>query len=318
MCTLYEAGMHLRSMKTFFFTTLLFVFFISCERTRETLPSEDRRVLNEFFELLIKDHNFAYTLFGTKPISIAGYNGMNPTSFETLILERGWASWCKYKHFFPSRYFELRQVDLGRQNGICYKEIVLINKQATLNIIRKNIRIFRDYLENDWSSESIMKTILEDDNLFKKLTDRSDIFGILLGYGNLNASNFEKRIDLSLHINEETSPPFYENLEGLDALGQLFVKGYGKSKLDPNSKLSLDLPTSKEELHKVIKALGFFELDQSDYLLDNIQPIVFAADMNDEETKWLKQNYSETRNKIIDAYSNQSIFEVTMNQWMKN
>lgn len=305
-------------MKSLFFNILFFVFLISCERTpHEVLPSDDRRALEDFFELLVKDHNFAYTLFGTKPISIADYRGEDPTSFDTLILERGWASWCRYKHLFQSRHFELIQADLGRQNDRHYKEIVIINKQATVNVIRKNIKIFQDFLKNEWSPESIMKAITEDNEFYKNIVRRSDLFGILLGYGYINSLNFEKSKNLSLHISEETNPPLQENFEGLNDLGLIFVKGYGKSKLKPNSRLSLDLSTSKEELNKIVESVKPFELDKNDFLLDCIRSVVFSGVINDEETKSLKQNYSETRSKIIEAYDGKPMFEVTMNQWIK-
>lgn len=304
--------------KKLLLSVILFVFFISCERSHDSLPSEDRRALEEFFELLIKDKNFGYTLFGTKPMSIADYYGKTPTSFETLVLERGWTSWCKYKHFFPSNHFELIQIDFGHLNGRNHKEIVLINKQATLNVIGKNIQIFNNRFNNSWSPELILRAIVKNQDFYQKLLFKSDLFGILLGYGNINALNFEKSKELIFHISEATNPPLPENFEGLSKLGQLFVEGYGKSELKTHSQLSSDLSTSKEELNQVIEALGSFELDKSDFLLDHIQAVLFAGDMNDEETKWLKQNYTETRDRIIGAYNGQSIFEVTMNQWMKN
>jgi hypothetical protein len=316
LLTLWEGS--LQSIKIFFTAFTLLVFLTCCEKTSDPLPSHDRRALEEFFELLIKDKDFAYTLFGTKPVSIVDYFGNHPTSFETLILERGWATWQKQKHLFPSKNFELIHINFGRLNGRNHKEIVLVNKSATLNIIKKNINIFHDFLQNDWTAEDILNAITTDNLFLKNLIYKSDILGILLGYGNINAQNFEKSKELSAHINEETNPPLLENFEGLGTMGQLFVKGYGKSELKPLHKLSLDLSTSKEELNQLIEALEPFELDKSDFLLDRIQTVTFSGDMNDEETKQLKQNYNETRNGIIKTYDNKSIFEVSMNQWMKH
>jgi hypothetical protein len=306
-------------ISSFFFVFTLLLLFTGCDRTQNTIPLEDKKALEEFFELLVKDNDYAYTLFGSKPVSIADYNSWNPTSFETLIFERGWASWCKYSYLFPSQNFVLRRLNLGSKYGINYREILVINKQAVLNTLRTHLQLIQEHLQVDFTAEMLLSKLLEDDQLLTKLTQRGDMLGILLGYGKTNAINFEKRLSLSLYIHEATLPPLKENLEGLNPLSLLFVKGYARSKFVPSSASpSLDLSFLIQELNKITEIDAAFELEKSDYPLDKIQTPIFNAVLEDEETKQLYKDYSAMRNKIEEAYKDKPIFEVTINQWMNN
>jgi hypothetical protein len=314
-------SLNLNIMKifSFFYVVTLLLLFTGCNRTKNTIPLEDKKALEAFFELLVKDHNYAYTLFGSKPVSIAGYNGWDPTSFETLILEKGWTSWCKYSYLFPSQNFVLRRLDFGSRYWINYRGILIINKQAALNTLRTHLQLIQNYLQVDFTAEKLLGNLLEDDQLLTKLTQRGDMLGILLGYGKANAINFEKRLSLSLYIHEATLPPLKENLEGLNPLSLLFVKGYARSKLEPSFTFSsLDLSFLIQELNKITEINAAFELEKSDYPLDNIQTPIFNAVLEDEETKQLYKDYSAMRNKIEEAYKDKPIFEVTINQWMNN
>jgi hypothetical protein len=49
-----------------------------------SIPSEDQEKLETFFKVLIKDHDFAYTLFGEKPCSIAPY--IKTTQFSHSLM----------------------------------------------------------------------------------------------------------------------------------------------------------------------------------------------------------------------------------------
>jgi hypothetical protein len=141
----------------------------------------------------------------------------------------------------------------------------------------------------------------------------------LLGYGKVNAQGFNNRANLSIHIHEATLPPLEEKLGELTSKSLLFVRGYARSKFQPASASpSSDVSFLSQELNKITERHKSFELDKSDFLLDNVQSPIFSAVLEDEETKKLYQEYSETRKIIQEAYKDKPMFEVTINQWMKN
>lgn len=91
----------------------------------------------------------------------------------------------------------------------------------------------------------------------------SDALGILLGYGKINAQGFHKRLNLSVAINMQSSPPFKEDLDALNRKSLLFVKGYSPKwfKSDPAFSSS-NLSDLIEELNSLAESLKFFEFSK--------------------------------------------------------
>lgn len=116
------------------------------QRVLETMPNLDREVLNSFFQLLSSDHNFSYTLFGNKPMSLADYASKvcswslcHPS--ESLIFEKGWERWESYAAFFPSHEFVLK-----RCKGSRSATIFLIHKKHALQVISDHLDAFQKIL----------------------------------------------------------------------------------------------------------------------------------------------------------------------------
>lgn len=320
------AGMshlHVSSEKDLnFMNKLIYILFIilclSCSRHDKKVPSSaDLVKIEAFFELLIRSHGFAYTLFGDKPCSIADYRGHFDFHYNSTVHEEGWKSWSRNCHLYPSQNFVLKKIEfLGPYES---KEIILINKKETLNVIKSHLNTFQDILHIQLTAEDILRGMLNNDDFLKSVLENPQILGILLGYGKLNSQQFEKRRDLSLNINELSSLPFREELEGLNPKNLFFVRGYSSKKFKDYSVLAdREVKTLIKDLELLTENYHFFALSATDFLLEKIQPPLFAANLDDPETKRLYQSYSATRVKIIEAYQNHSIFEATLKQWKTN
>ena len=54
------------------------------EEKIQSISSEERKILKEFFKKLLFTHGFAYTLFGDKPISVDWFDLDNPKNPQHL------------------------------------------------------------------------------------------------------------------------------------------------------------------------------------------------------------------------------------------
>lgn len=288
----------------------------------ENIPQKDRVNLENFFKLLIKDHNFAYTLFGSKPCSIAGY--MNPMeyhtmeglipldSFEFVIFEKGMESWSKYSHLFPSDKFILKKITF--EGKPTFMAMLLINRETTIAILESQLDSIRNRYKLEGTTKDLFNKMILDEK-FLQFFLQPAIEGILLGYGKGNAFHFEKARDLSININKNYSPPF--NLETLKPLSRLFVDGYVSKGLEPVvlSSTTIEFSSLVDELNNLTNDWITFELTGGDYFLEEFQSPVFSTYSDNPETRKLNDNYYADRQKIIDAYIEKSFLEVTLNQW---
>jgi len=297
------------------FFLLLFCAGASQKRNPH-MTQEERKHLEAFFELLVRSHDLAYTLFGEKPFSIADYQSAPAFTYPFLTFEEGWDTWLKYNHLFPSKNFVLRRIDCGNMGRHQIKEIVVINKRAALDTLNTNIKTFQDQLHTKATTEEILSEMLKNDEFLKTVMDSSERLGILLGYGNRNAKAFKKRTDLMVAIKKLSSSPFKEQLDHLNPQSLFFVKHCSSMLFESEpAVISSNVISLGEELNEIVSHLDPIDFPGSDFLLEKIQPPIFAAVQNDPETKRLYKSYEDTRERILDAYRDKSIFEVTINQW---
>ena len=70
----------------------------------QQIPSDDLKIIKSFFQTLLKEEAFGYTIYGTKPISFVMHN--RPRSFWDCGIvdshfKQGIECWKKYHHLFP-------------------------------------------------------------------------------------------------------------------------------------------------------------------------------------------------------------------------
>ncbi len=298
---------------------LMMLFLSGCregsrERSKEqkvyqilqSMPEEDRQILDAFFQLLIRDNNFSYTLFGNKPVSIADYYG-NDCSFylydplSYLTYEKGWETWSKYSHYFRNSNYRLLKTVIGDT-----VEIAMVNVNQ-ISHLKDKYKNYQDKLNK-------IITI----GLYK--IDNQSLMGVVLGYGEENAKNFERKMNLCRLVNQWTDFPYaYDDLlDVLDLKGQwliLKVKGASTLKMEDYTRPSQKILLAKE-LNEMIAQEDGFELSGSDYFLDRFISPPFMALKDTVETKRLEKDYFETKQKVNAIYQKGSFLEITLKQMM--
>lgn len=168
------------------------------------LSIEEQGTLKEFFDHHFFFSDFAYTLFGSKPMSIGR---LQPTQKA----RDGWASWKKIKMAFNSKEFVIREYALHGNDFV-----LVANLNSIGQVYRQNQKLFDQIFDGKMTADALIDCIKEDGPLFQKLMHNHLLVGLLLGYGIHNAELFsqnqnlpnEKKVALS-PSSGKTHPIFY-------------------------------------------------------------------------------------------------------------
>lgn len=287
----------------------------------QSLPEANLRVLESFFEILCCEYPFAYTLFGKKPMSIAYYFS-NFASYiydpmEYLSLEKGWELWKEYSPLFPSNQFVLKKCRDGETFII-----FLINKTQAFRVISENLIKFEEILNQKVEPDKFLQQLCDpEENVMKLLNESSELLGILLGYGKVNAMVFERKVNITNYLNAKMTPPFTSqgDIEKLQPDSQKWIELCRSKTFEPI--LASCSPLSgyeslAAELNDILAREEFFELYGSDFFLDRFISPVFMMRKEDPETQELKKSYLATKLQLRQIYQQGSFLEITLNQWM--
>lgn len=201
-------------MKAAFLLTLSFLQ-MSChsQRSIEKIQDNDRVQLEQFFQHLLWSEQFAYTLFGNKPLSIIGCKkilpngeivGKNLQFYHVLI--QYWNVWKKYESLFPMHdYVLLAKED---ENWI---QIMLINRRSCLETISAHLDLFQEALDSKLTPNELLDQIIASKDLFRHgLKNHYSLYGLLLGYGLENAMGFEELYSKKMGLPKKPIP-FHED-----------------------------------------------------------------------------------------------------------
>ena len=251
----------------------------------QSISREDVKVLEFFFQNLLFQRGFAYTLFGNKPMSTEYYDREDPNKPQLLLSSaEGYKMWEKYAHLFPSReHIFLFYEDI--QENIY--EITLINKRAFHQVVAENEEKFAAFFGPEINSEKLLNLLIQKRSLWNTpMKDRDDLIGILLGFGRHNAELFQKRSEIEscrMRLTKYRTTP------------------------------SLGYHSVEEELEALNAALQSF-CGEGRITLNYARLPGFAADLNHDETRQLKKNYAQQRKLITRRYSRRNALEITLEQ----
>jgi|GEM_PF-3354338 len=291
--------------------------------TLQMVPEKDQKALTSFFQLVLCQYNFAYTLFGEKPVSIVTYfdhissdNMHYPREYLTFTKE--WKIWQQYASLFPSNTFVLKQCYEGEH----VEAIFMIHKKHAAAVIAKNLSLFRELLGDDIEPKKLVEELCSPEtSIIKTLHGHSGLFGILLGYGKNNAMAFERKVAICKELDLKMTPPFsaVKEIKALQPTSHYLATLYRKKTLSLPKDHSFSSPKGSSianELNMIIQQERMFELYGSDFFLEKFASPVFMAQNEDLETEELHAQYLVTRKRIYEAYHAKPFLETTLNQWM--
>lgn len=274
------------------------------------MPLKDKKRLEYFFRDVCFLHVWAYTLMGSKPISIHQYRAPWPafqSAFKNLDLKDtffqclwppdiykisyllnpeqlkgrlGAETLNKYMHYFPNSRFVL-------YTGLAddtLMTLMLADKTKVIKTVKQHLDDFQPALKRHGLKPD---DLIDKDKLYTFLKYDPDarnptLFGgTLYGYGRNNAWLFSQYSEMAWDECPLAAPWPEEELENL------------------------------EQLNK--KTLSFQPWNLEDLFYPR-----FVCDPNSEETKQLKQTYQEEREKIVDYYRGKDIVEATLSLLNQN
>ncbi len=181
--------------------SLLSIFY-GCTPQKKTFSKEQSAKINAFFLELLIDHQGAYTLLGSKPMTIESlfsseeyeeslqYVESHPERLSFVIdrrLEEGWKEWKKNSKYFPSSNYILAEIPFKDS-----RNLVFVNVQEVLTIFRENYEDFRQIAGMDFDPQQKICELRDGKYEFWALILNNYVsLGILLGYGNKNSHFFE-------------------------------------------------------------------------------------------------------------------------------
>lgn len=287
-------------MKTVLFRKFAFLFLFlslitSCNQASHSkkLTQIENQYLEHFFKYLFDTTTAGYVLYGEKPLFLCAFKSVKntvPGSAEhrdSVILTQGLKAWEKLN--IKSKNYLLVFLETESEP---LQEILLINKQAFLEIIRKNLSLFQFKLGSQINEHILLEKILSPHGFSTLLKGHEALQGILFGYGVENSLTYERGNALRKKTlgSSKLNPPFQFNQEPTtpEELEQQVIdyvndqKGTGQNILDELSDFSFYTPESTDEI---------------------IPKIPFSFHTKSDESKKLLQDYKKAEQVILSLQS---------------
>ncbi len=270
----------------------LFVLFSICltlsvKADISLVPQQDLKNIKYLFEDLIDHHDYSYTIFGSKPMSLADFNLEVPrdlpfyrhlrSKFFMFKRQASLNSWYKYRDEFNCKNF----IFLDEENDwVDCLVLILINKQNMLCVLRENELIFKEELGESFTPESFLRKLEKREvSLAKAINKSQRLMGIMLGYGVRNAALFQERFDIMKTI----------------------------WKIEKES-LPKDEVLTKKLADIEAQCGNFSELDADAV----IHPLYFFADVSHPETIALQQKCEQERQQIIELRRKRNFMDLVL------
>ena len=312
------------------FCSLLFFYtIISFNKTNNSniyykLNNSEKKSLDFFFRATFDD-NFGYVLFGNKPMALCGYNKIHISEnhkikpiykiaksiYEAYYpynrkIKKGWDIWRKHQRFFSSEDFIIKSEPNPWNND--YEFIILINKSLFFNTIDQHKDDFYNVLGKSFDAHKLWNQCKSGKNLLMDLLKgHNGLIGTLLGYGRDNAWNYHER-DL---LFKKTFPP--------DSKEEI-IKNKCKI-VEYSNILKIFCSEDMEILDDFFYTTNPFEDRRSEYIAQLPQLLrlpQFVANPDSEETKCLKEIYTQNRKDIIELYENKDFLKITLERLKGN
>jgi hypothetical protein len=267
-----------------------------------SISSEEQLKIKDLFKEFFKISEFAYSLYGDKPMSFSEtlFNDHSPQKLlefislkdlceDTLTLQNfvepskifneRWRAWKKYKDQYILKKYLLIEKKIGDQIRVFF-----INIPAFKKIVNEHIHLFKKIINPTISAEGLIVQFEDEStNVSDILHHNVGLLGILLGFGKHNAMLFQKREDLTDLLERRKKSRIYK------------------------------LQFIENKLNFINdKMKSFHEHDSN--VLASINRVMFVADPDHPETIQLREKYDELNKKINEIYFKDDWFEQTLIQ----
>jgi hypothetical protein len=253
------------------------------------VPPRDLKKIRHLFEVLVDHHDYAYTIFGSKPMALADFCLEVPPHLpfyrwmrsHYLMFKRraSLKAWYKYRDQFKFENFIFLDEEKDLISSLA---LILINKNTLLRVLQAHKTVFKEELGDSFSPQSFLEQLDKREVSFAQATHHNQkLIGIMLGYGLRNATLFKERCDLKKAIAKRK-----------------------KANLAVDERLTQQL--SDLEAH----CGDFSDLEEEAI----VRPLYFLADLSHPETISLKQRYEKERVRLIELRKRPNFLDLTFDE----
>lgn len=200
------------------FLLIAFVFYAMVEATPpqnlkiqeilSEIPHDDRIVLEQLFSTLILENYFAYTLFGSKPMTHKGafYDVLDRDRTQENagdhIFLTSWELWKKYA---SRSEFQTPNYAFVEKKFPELFEIHFLNKKNVEACVEEYFATFQEILGADITPQQVYQNLVYADDVYDALGNSQILYGILFGFGEENARGYHEKFELDLNIPDPIS-----------------------------------------------------------------------------------------------------------------
>jgi hypothetical protein len=195
------------------------------------IPQEDYQALDSLFRVLVFENYFAYTLFGSKPMTHKGafyevltHHPLKKSGGDYIFLTN-WKVWKKYacQSEFQTPNYVFLEGNLPELFDVHF-----LNKKNVLACIKSHLSTFREILGDEITPEGVYDSIIHSEDLYEALGNSQILYGILFGFGETNARGFHEKYELNIDVQEPTF--FNEKMPKPNDLPLPYFAVFGASK----------------------------------------------------------------------------------------
>jgi|GEM_PF-3053798 len=311
------------TLTVFFFPLATFadenIYAKHAENTLNSMPTEDRQDLECLFLYLMADGDFAYTLFGDKPMALSdfyidlesGFFLTRSTLNSVAIVYKGWLVWQKYKSSFPSISFILADYMTPDYKLTGF---VLYHKQKVQALYDKHQPLMKMVFGDvDHIAKFLCTPTLDHLKLGCDKHMYHQALGLLLGYDERNAKKFRDKFEL---IDALMKGPFA--LEGLNAkMTKTILLSLQEKK--PLYYKQTDFKESKssdiiQQLNGLCEHLKVINLSLRDATLSPFKIPKYMVFEGDQEVLKTQNAYDKIRDKLNEIYFSDNFLEIILSR----
>jgi hypothetical protein len=282
----------------------------------EQLSQQEREDLKNFCLHLIKETEFGYTLFGTKPVT-----SLSPDCPSKMMLNGNRALYYKIpaiiKKIIPKINIKKYTILFSDENG--FISIYFINNAVFLKTFNENKSLFERFGCKETDPNVLLERLSKNED-FEEIVCNNHIalLGICLGYGTQNSLNAERKREIREYLFKQNMPPWNKSTIVLSDDIRKFLR-LDQDHLDQWFPIKPCLPPKMmspsvgfSSLEEEIKHLQVVLQDSTNQILDEISCVkipLFWCDKSSYETMALLENYMRTRKILMEILVSEDIVQ---------
>lgn len=286
----------------------------------QSIPFDDRVALERFFKRLFFHGDFAYTLFGQKPMGSIDYNmdllrlpRLYQEHQEHLLLmaldNKDWKIWEKYQILFPMKTFALIKIEKATCFGF-----LLVHKKQSLEVIKENLALFQSIAGEQLGPKKLLQMLCNGQFSYSypgavPLADYYKALGFLYGYGHQNVQFFARREELIQSLIK--LPIDFESLPS-DVVECLAMNDSSEASTDSHNLTYKTTKSLISELQSLINQSSLINSDSKNQPFLPIKKSLFFGVKNHSDTETIINTWDNLDSLILNIGARDNFLETIL------